>query len=1108
MSAPPAPGYAREVPAPKLRVTVLGPVLVEGRSGALVEPGGRLAKALITVLALADGRPVGASALIDELWADAPPAGAKAALQTLVSRVRATAAPGLIDSAAAGYRLAVDRTGIDLHVAAAAAEAASSAIRADDPATADTVARDALGLWTGAPGAELDDRLAEELVGRAGKLQDALRRVRAQSRLQLGDGAAVIADLEALAAADPLDDSTQLMLFNAYAQSGRRTDAMRLFADHRRRLQDQLGTDPTTALVAAHTALLQDHGPAPTAPSTAPPVAPPVDRTTRLVLGLRTAPNALIGRDADLTAIQTLVSEVRMTTILGPGGLGKTRVAQEVARNASATIAGVVFVELASVRDDDDLPLAVATALGIREPVNGRRLSETLALGVPQIDLRERIISRLSERPTLLVMDNCEHLVDAAARFIADLLDWTTQLRVLATSRSPLSIAAEHVYQLAPLEADALDDAAVGPAVQLFVERAKAARPGIVVPLDAAARLCARLDGLPLAIELAAARTRSMSVDEVERRLGNRFALLTAGDRSAPERHRTLLAVIDWSWNLLGERERTVLRRMSRFPDGFGIDAATAVTGDADAAEALDALVGQSLLTVQDDPATGTLRFRMLETVREFGAIVLDEALEEALVLERTRSWATEVSTALLPQLQGRDQLAAFARVALEQDTLVSVLRQAIADDRPDVVAPVFATLALFWTIRSAHQEVLAFGEAVLDVIRHEDPNGVTGDGHAVSLAIISVTFLASDHRVSARAIGALRRVERVRPTRHPRLGAMIGLLLSAGRSERAEALLGEYARSSDPQIANLGNLMASQAAENEGDPRTAEASALRANQISLSLGDVWGAAMSAHMLAQLHSQNAEPDEALVWAARAAEGFTAVGADADLRQLEWLVALGDIAHGEFAAATAVLDRFLADEVSFSAFAPLPERRSIGWAGLAEIARAQGRSALGAELYGKSLVAFSPGESRRSPWFTLVASAALAAALLDGVPDDAVLTRLVRRVRTRTVALGRLLPGRFDKPVLGSTVLALGSWYARSPEEEIRLVGAELVALAARLASRQDIPSLVRAPHETATRARISAPEAERINARVDPLRPNESAARALELLGSRALTTR
>lgn len=337
---------------------------------------------------------------------------------------------------------------------------------------------------------------------------------------------------------------------------------------------------------------------------------------------------------------------------------------------------------------------------------------------------------------------------------------------------------------------------------------------------------------------------------------------------------------------------------------------------------------------------------------------------------------------------------------------------------------------------------------------------------------------------------------------------ALVGLMLAAGRADRSVDLMQSFRTSPDPRVANVGNLLAAQMAENEGDPASAEVAALRANELSVSIGDVWGAAMSAHMLAQLHSQNAESESALHWAGLAATGLEAIGAEADLRQLDWLIALGDIGRGNYASATAVLDRFLTDETPSTGFTPIPERESIVWAGLAEIARAQGDSRRGTELYGRALGAFSGGESRRSPWFALVASAALAAAVLDGTTSSEVHGRLARRIRTRTVALGRLLPERFDRPVLGATVLALGSWYLRADEDDVRVVGAELVALAAGLASRQDIPSLVRRLHEPDANVLLSDVDDTVIAARVARLSADESAARALELLGSRVLAAR
>ena len=227
------------------------------------------------------------------------------------------------------------------------------------------------------------------------------------------------------------------------------------------------------------------------------------------------------------------------------------------------------------------------------------------------------------------MLDNCEHLIEAVAELVAFLVSTTADLRVLTTSRAPLAIAAERVYLLGELDA--------GDAARLFSERAVAARPSVQLTGPLVTSIVARLDGLPLAIELAAARVRTMSLEEIDRRLEDRFALLRGGDRSAPDRHQTLLAVIDWSWNLLNAAERRALRRLALFHDGFTLDAAEAVLGD-DAVEAVQGLVDQSLLSVAETPAGG--RYRMLETVREFGQMRLADAGEDAAARAAQRRWA------------------------------------------------------------------------------------------------------------------------------------------------------------------------------------------------------------------------------------------------------------------------------------------------------------------------------------------------------------------------------------------------------------------------------------------------------------------------------------
>jgi predicted ATPase len=274
-------------------------------------------------------------------------------------------------------------------------------------------------------------------------------------------------------------------------------------------------------------------------------------------------------------------------SIVGPGGLGKTRLAHVLARDAALPVVHVV--ELVGVSAEEDVVGEVGSALGVRDSIGARR-----ALTPEQrADVRARIAQQLALAPALLILDNCEHLVGAVAELVAFFVSSTADLRVLTTSRAPLAIAAEHVYLLGQLQ--------TADAVALFTERAVAARPGVQLGGAAVTSIANRLDGLPLAIELAAAKVRVMSAEEIDRRLENRFALLRGGDRSAPDRHQTLLAVIDWSWNLLDPGARRALRRLSPFSDGSTLAAADAVLGDG-ALDAVHALVDQSLLSVVDRP--------------------------------------------------------------------------------------------------------------------------------------------------------------------------------------------------------------------------------------------------------------------------------------------------------------------------------------------------------------------------------------------------------------------------------------------------------------------------------------------------------------------------
>lgn len=1031
---------------------MLGPVLVENRSGELVEPAGALGKSLIVALVLARGS-LSVTSLVEDLWNDAPPRQERAALQTLVSRVRTASADGLLESTASGYALGVAPEHTDLGIARAHLERARRADAAGDPATALDEAGHALALWRGEPGGELGSTpLADELGRAAAGLRDELHLLRARSRRLLGDPVAALRDLEPLIAAAPLDEQVQLERLRALDAAGRRNDAVAVFAELKAALIDQLGTRPGAELVAFNAHLLTDE-------------ERPLPATARVRLGLRTAPNALIGREYDVDALEDLVATSRLTTILGAGGLGKTRLAQEIGNRAVHTPA-VVFVELASVRSGDDIALAFASTLGIRE-ARSLRASDPGS----QLDLRSRILGLLAERETLLIVDNCEHIVDAAAAWVADILESTTTVRVLATSRAPLAIGAERVYPLDSL-ASTDGDLAGGPAVDLFMERARAARPGVVLPPEIVARLCDRLDGLPLAIELAAARTRAMSVDEIERRLGNRFALLTGGERNAPERHRTLLAVIDWSWNLLGDSERALLRRLALFPDGFSAEAAEAVAGDrADTVlDDLEALVNQSLVAVAEASATGILRYRMLETVREFGELELRQADELALVREAMYGWATAFSRRTLGAMHGAAQVRNFNLINAEQDNLVTILRLAIDERRGADIAATFSALAYYWSLRSAHSEVLSFGSVVVEALTGWVPSGVERDDAAASYAIIGGTFLYLDLRTAVRAISRLKKITREAPLADARLNAITQLVQLASHLDEALALLEEFRRSPDPALAAMGGLMLAQLGENSGDLDESLAIAAEADEKATIAQDTWAIASAAQALAQLHSQLAHPEEALRWAERSQAGLSQLQADGDLRQLDWIIAINAISAGDLARGRRLLETYLGREDDPTGF-DYVDYYGIGYAGLAEIALAEGDIDEGLRYYDQAVGVYGKGNVTTNPWMTILGAAQLASRLrahADGHELDRDGTdRLARELRTRILVSYRLRPVYIDKPVVGAGLLGAAFWMldphtAAGRDEEWTRRGVELFALADRANSRQDMPSLNRA----------------------------------------------
>ncbi|MFK0279396.1 BTAD domain-containing putative transcriptional regulator [Streptomyces sp. NPDC090499] len=645
-----------------VRYAILGTTQALRPDGTAVPVGGARLRALLTVLALRPGRAVPAGLLVDEVWGDEPPADAGGALQALVGRLRRALGADAVDSTDGGYRLAAAPDDVDLHRFERLTGEGLRALADGDPAKAATVLDDALALWHGPALADLPDRTAEAARVDVRRL-DALR-ARHTAALALGQAEQSLPELTALCDAHPLDEPLQALRLRALHSTGRTAEALAAYDDVRHLLADRLGSDPGPELRGLHGELL-DPAPAPDAP------ARPGNLRARLT--------SFVGREADIEAIRGDLAAARLVTLLGPGGAGKTRLSQEAAETVRyAARDGVWLAELAPVDDPADVPEAVLSALGARQAVLYGGGAETMRAAADRHDDPvERLVEHCARRRMVLVLDNCEHVVDAAADLAARLLERCPELTILATSREPLGVPGELLRPVEPLPEPV--------ALRLLAERGAAARPGFTVDADAGtaaacAEICRRLDGLPLAIELAAARLRMLTPRQIADRLDDRFRLLTSGSRTVLPRQQTLRAVVDWSWDLLDAGERAVLGRLSLFAGGCDLAAAEAVCGPA-ALDALGSLVDKSLVVAapSGEAAGGGMRYRLLETVSEYAGERLDESGERAAAERAHLTYYRELARTNEPLLRGAGQRAAIARLQLEYENLRTALRHAIA---------------------------------------------------------------------------------------------------------------------------------------------------------------------------------------------------------------------------------------------------------------------------------------------------------------------------------------------------------------------------------------------------------------------------------------------
>jgi predicted ATPase/DNA-binding SARP family transcriptional activator len=799
----------------------------------------------------------GTGRLVEALWPDERPENPAKALQVLVSHARAQLGSDIIASTPTGYRLALREDEVDAAAILLRAAASARHARAGDHAAALEHAEAGLALWDEPPAAWDTDPLSVLRAARATTYRS-LARACALALSRLGRRAEAVDPLTELAGEHPRDEEVLAELLSCEASTVGPAAALARYDAYRRVVRDELGSDPGPALQNVHHQLLQADLPA-------------VRR------GVPHEPNPLLGRDEDIAAVAELLRTSRVTSIVGAGGLGKTRLARVLARQAEQRV--VYVVELAGIAGDAEVVSQVASVLEVGE-------SGLAAVGRPLVptDVLAGIANTLGPGPALLVLDNCEHVVLGVAELVRALVSMSEDLRVLTTSRAPLGLSSESVYLLPELS--------LPTAVELFGQRARAARSGVELPSAVVAELCGHLDGLPLAVELAAARVRVMSVAEIARRLDDRFTLLRGGSRDAPPRHRTLHAVIDWSWHLLDAAGQAAMRALSVFPGGFTAEAARHLLGDDDVLTVVEQLVDQSLLKVSD---TGSdARFRMLETVREFSTALREKAGETDEVTGRFLAWARDFGMAHQESVFGGDLVPTVARIRAEQDNLVLALRFGLDTVDGATVAATSAALGGLWTVESNFARMAALGEEAAWVLSHFRPAPALVEITRTAAVLAAVSALLLRGPGAARSLTTLRRLPPATPDTLPRA---LEIVLRAVTEAPGLAALPALCDSDEPLLAGLANSVTSYVVESAGDVAGALTAARRTLAAFESLGSPSLLAVAHSRVGELCLQVDRPDEARRHIDAILPVVEEVGAWSTAVRARWVLVLADLQRG-------------------------------------------------------------------------------------------------------------------------------------------------------------------------------------------------------------------
>lgn len=688
--------------ASSIEFRVLGPVEVV-RDGTALALGGTRQRSLLALLLLEPGRSVPADRLVENLWRGDPPAAAPTTLRSYVSRLRTVLGPQApISGDSAGYALDVPPERVDSFRFEHWIREGQSALARRASKRAREQLRRALDLWRGRPFGELgDDGPLRSEADRLEELRLLALEQRIEADLELALSAELVDELERLVAEHPERETLWRQLMLALYRAGRQADALGAYRRARTFLHEQLGLEPGDDLKELEQAILRQE---------VEPVQPPEERHN-----LPSQVTSFVGRGSELNELEQLLRGSRLVTLTGVGGVGKTRLALETGKRLLPDFPDGVFVcDLAPLAEAELVPRDVARVLGVAEQTGAT--------------ITERLVGALRDSDLLLLLDNCEHLRQPCADLSHTLLTRCPDLRILATSREALGLSGEVDYDVPPLtlppaEASA-DELRSSDAILLFLARAHSARPRLpddAAAVTTAARICVDLDGLPLAIELAAARAKALSLEDIAARLSDRFRFLVSWRRLTPARHRTLAEAMDWSYELLSEPERRLLARLSVFAGGFTLSAVSAVCLDGDeerALELVERLVESSLVLTEE--RRGQMRYRMLETVRQYAAERLRRQGETVGTRRRHAEYfAANLDELLELQWANLDQWV--ERLAADEDNLRTALAWGRAED-PELLLRLTGQLWQFWWVRGRFSEGRGWLDAALDRGRRLGP--------------------------------------------------------------------------------------------------------------------------------------------------------------------------------------------------------------------------------------------------------------------------------------------------------------------------------------------------------------------------------------------------